>query len=678
MSEKNLPKEEASTLNKQAVEEKVTTQPEQNLSKEIEMLSQEAAITTLPSDQEIEADIALEPETDTLEEGTNDDAPKVIEVVKEIPVKDYDAMEPEDLIKELDSLVKNYPVQSIKEHTDSIKNAIYAKFDAAQEKARIAFVEEGGNVIDFRFFSPLKKSFNEVYYEYRNKRVEYYQNKQKNQKQNLSYRQEIIDAIKKLREELGGSESVNTTFNKFKDLQERWNNAGNIPRDRYNLVWNNYYHHVDSFYELLHLNRAFRDKHFADNLTQKMQLIERAEELNEEPNIGKAFKELQMLHRMWKEEIGPVSKQYSDEVWDRFGVATKKIHDKRDEHFKEVEKKWEQNLAVKNEIIRKINEVASGNLESHKAIQEGVNNVESLREMFFKAGKVPNEVNEATWASFKNAVREFNKNKNGFYKSQKQEQYDNLAKKKALIKIAHDNKDNEDVKATIVLMKKIQADWKKIGHVPRKDSDKVWKEFRETCNQFFDRLNDSKKQSEASQEEALVKKEALLASVKELKLEGDHANNLEVIMSKISEWKEIGRVPYAKKKIDEAFNNTLDGLFKQLDIDKKEVEMIKYENRLQSMGEGNSQDLSKEQFFITKKIQEVKGEINQLENNLGFFQHVKEDNPMFVEVKNNIQKHKSNLEGWVAKQRKLKSFIRNQEQEQAQEQKSQELKQEQE
>lgn len=664
MSEENLPNEENSTVNNQSGAQEVTSQTDENLSKEIERLSQEATTTVLPSDQEIESDIALEPETDNLEEGNTE----TVQEVKEIPLKDYDSMEPETLIKELDSLIKNYPIQSIKDHTDGIKNAIYTQFDTAQDKARNAFLEEGGNSIDFRYFSPLKKAFNEVYYEYRNKRSEHFQNKQKDQKASLAHRQEIIEEVKNLREELGGAESVNTTFNKFKELQERWNNAGNIPRDRYNLVWNNYYHHVDSFYELLHLNRAFRDKHFADNLAQKMQLIDRAEELNEETNIGKAFKELQLLHRMWKEEIGPVSKQHSDEIWDRFSVATKKIHDKRDEHFKGIEKKWEQNLAVKNEIIQKINEIASSDLNSHKVIQESVKNVESLREIFFKAGKVPNEVNEETWASFKGAVKEFNKNKNGFYKSQKQEQYDNLAKKKALIQIAHDNKDNEDVTATIQLMKKIQGDWKKIGHVPRKDSDKVWKEFKDTCNEFFDRLNASKKESEALLEEAFVKKQALLESVKELKLEGAHNEKLQLIMGKIGEWKEIGRVPYAKKAIDETFNKTLDGLFQQLDMDRKEVEMIKYENRLQSMGGGNSQDLSKEQFFITKKIQEVKGEINQLENNLGFFQHVKEDNPMFVEVKKNIEKHKVSLEGWIAKQRKLKTFIRNQEQAQNQEQ----------
>lgn len=660
MSEENAPKEELEKKIDTPVAQEIAHNTEQNVSKTIADLALEAANTSLPSLDEVEADIALEPETDTLvqeEENHSAAAPVVIEE------KDYEAMSPEDLITELNTLVKNHPVQNIKSHTDGIKNAIYAKFDIAQEEAKTTFLEEGGNVIDFRHFSPLKKTFNEAYYEYRNKRSAYYQNKQKDQKENLKQRQVIIEELKSLREELGGEESVNTTFNKFRDLQERWNNAGNIPRDRYNLVWNNYYHHVDSFYELLHLNRSFRDKHFADNLAQKMQLIERAEELDEETNVGKAFKELQLLHRMWKEEIGPVAKQYSDEIWDRFSAATKKIHDKRDEHFKEIEKKWEQNLVIKNEIIQKIREVSTTDLKSHNAIQTKIKEVESLRENFFKAGKVPTAVNEETWTSFKGAVKAFNQKKNNFYKSQKKEQYDNLTKKRELIKIAHDNKDNEDVKTTTDLMKNIQAEWKKIGHVPRKDSDKIWKEFKDACNHFFDRIHSSKKASNEAQEEALVKKQAALEAIQKLSLQGDHKEKLAQITTKINEWKNIGRVPYAKKKIEEKFNNALDGLFKQLDIDKKEVEMIKYDNRLQSMTGDDARDLSKEQFFITKKVQEIKAEINQLENNLGFFQHVKEDNPMLVEVKKNIDKHKSSLEVWQSKLRKLKTFVRTQDEE---------------
>ncbi len=660
MSEENTPQDPKpkdqleETATPQEVEKTVetlieeATAVEQESADVVKTETPEVAVVKEESVEALETEI---PEAVVSEVAVKEE-PKVIEK------KDYTSLSKEALIAELQSLIKNEKITDIKEHVEEINTTINTQFDAEQEVAKEAFLAEGGNIIDFRFNSPLKKSFNEVYYEYRNKRQEFFERKRKDQNANLAERQKLIEEIKTLRDELGGAESVNTTFHKFKDIQERWNNAGNIPRDRYNLVWNDYYFHVDAFYELLHLNREFRDKHFKDNLVKKLQLIQRAEELTAEPNINKAFKELQLLHRMWKEEIGPVSKEYSDEIWEQFSVATKKIHDARDEKQKEIESVWVKNLEKKNAIIARILEVAQDDIKSHKTIQEKIKVVEEQREAFFKAGKVPKENNEETWASFKEATKLFNHKKNNFYKSQKKEQYDNLAKKKELVKIAQDNKDNEDIPVTLELMKRIQADWKKIGHVPRKDSDKIWKEFKDACNHFFDHMKDSKKQDRAGEQENYDKKIALMETVKGITLSEDRATDLTTIKEYIAQWKAIGRVPYDKKSIDQDFNKVLDGFFTKLDIDRKEAELIKYENRMQSIAAGNDdRAIQKEQFFIRKKIDETKSEINQLENNLGFFQHVADDNPMVVEVHKNINKHKEELVLWKSKLKKLRDVV---------------------
>ena len=91
-----------------------------------------------------------------------------------------------------------------------------------------------------------------------------------------------------------------------------------------------------------------------------------------------------------------------------------------------------------------------------KKIDYKIKDIEVLRDAFFKAGKVPLKVNEATWAKFKDAVRTFNRGKNSFYKDLKKDQYDNLKKKKDLIQIAEENKDSEDFAKVTPLMKKIQ------------------------------------------------------------------------------------------------------------------------------------------------------------------------------------------------------------------------------
>src|SRR5690606_14435089 len=173
-------------------------------------------------------------------------------------------------------------------------------------------------------------------------------------------------------------------------------------------------------------------------------------------------------------DLGPVEKEYREDIWQKFSEATKKIHDKRQEYFDKQEKDFEKNLEKKRELIEQLKQIAGTEYNAHKLWQQKIHEVEALREQFFNAGKVPRELNDQTWKEFKEAVRTFNRNKNAFYKNQKKDQYENLEKKIALVQIAEDNKDSEDFKATTTLMKKIQDDWKTIGHVPRKDSDKVW------------------------------------------------------------------------------------------------------------------------------------------------------------------------------------------------------------
>ncbi len=280
-----------------------------------------------------------------------------------------------------------------------------------------------------------------------------------------------------------------------------------------------------------------------------------------------------------------------------------------------------------------------------------------MREDFFKAGKVPLKVNEATWAKFKAVVRTFNKKKNNFYKSLKKDQYTNLQKKLDLIKIAEDNKDSDDYETVTPLMKKIQNDWKQIGHVPRKDSDKIWKQFKAACNHYFDKFHAERKAENKVEFEAFDKKAKLLDSLKELKLSGKAEQDVETLKQKIEEWKNIGNVPQNKRFIEGKFNKTIDGLFSSLKMDKTEVEMIKFENKLDNLSQpDDTRLLDNEHNFIRKKIDEVKGEINQLENNLQFFTNIDETNPLVKDVLNNIENHKNNLALWEEKFRKLKEL----------------------
>ncbi|MDX1759751.1 MAG: DUF349 domain-containing protein [Arenibacter algicola] len=568
-----------------------------------------------------------------------------------IPMPDYHAMSMENLVGELQRLVRNEKVQAIKKHVDGIKYEFDQKFQEFIDEKKEDFVNSGGNEIDFRYNSVAKRQFNEVYSDYREKRNSYYKNLEQGLKSNLAQRLEIINELKAL---VNVEEDINTTYKNFKDLQERWKNAGPIPRANYNDVWRTYHHHIEIFYDFLHLNRELRDLDFKHNYEEKLKIVVRAEELVQMEDLNKAFQELQTLHKIWKEDIGPVGKEHREEIWDRFSNATKLLHQRRQDYYKDLEKVYEQNLEKKHEIIQAISTIATHIASSHKELQQQIREVEKLRDSFFKAGKVPQKVNERTWASFKDAVREFNRNKNNYYKNLKKDQQANLDKKRALLELAVSLKDSEEWDTTTQEMKRIQNEWKKIGHVPRKYSDKIWKEFKTACNHYFDRLHALKNEAHKEEIENFDKKYACLENLKSFQLSGDKSKDLAAIKEFIAEWKEAGRVPFNKKSINAKFNKILDALFKKLDVNRQEAELLKYGNKIQQLANNdNDYAISNERTFIRRKIDESKSEIRQLENNLQFFSNASEDNPLVKEVIKNINNHKESLATWKAKLKKL-------------------------
>ena len=568
--------------------------------------------------------------------------------------KDYHAMSIEQLATEFETLLKNHKIQTISSHVNEIKSEFNSKFSALIEEKKEEFLAEGGNVIDFYYTNDSKKRFNTAYKTYKQEINGYYKEREQSLKQNLENRLQIIEDIKNL---LSVEENINTTYKHFKELQDQWRTAGPIPRDKYNNAWNTYHHHVERFYDFLHLNRDLRDMDFKHNYDQKLKIIERAEELALDENTNRSFRELQVLHKLWKEELGPVGKEHREEIWERFSKATKTIHDKRQVYYADLDKAHEKNLVRKQEIIAQIEALTTEESSSHNVWQKRIKQLEALREEFFNAGKVPLKLNEATWAKFKNAVRAFNSGKNKFYKSLKKDQFENLQKKKDLIKIAEDHKESEDFTTVTPLMKNVQNEWKKIGHVPRRDSDKIWKQFKNACNHYFDRMHAERKAENQHLYDAFEKKTKLLDGLKALKLSDDPKADIKVLQTKISEWKEIGYVPQDKRYIDGKFYKAIDDTFDKLKMDKSKLEMIKFESKLENLANpDDTRLLDNEQNFIRKRIDEVKSEINQLENNLQFFSNVKSDNPLVKDVHKNIEKHKSDLDLWKTKLTKIRGM----------------------
>lgn len=573
----------------------------------------------------------------------------------DIPMMDYSTLTMDALVGELEKLYLADKVLSVKDHLEEIKKEFLSKFHHFMEEKREEFEAENQDPTEtFSYHFPLKNTFDELYKTYKNRLNQHYKSLQKTLQDNLEKREAIVEELRNL---INPQESIKDIVKHFNELREQWRALGPIPRDKYNIVWNNYHFHVENFYDFLHLDREARDLEFKHNLEQKQRIIDRVKELINEADIIKAFRELQDLHRIWKEDIGPVSRDVREAIWQEFSELTKKMHDRREELLLAQKAVEQQNADKKKEIIEQIQALVAQPGDSHGQWQKLMQHMEHLRNEFFAVGKAPSEVNEDLWTAFKNAVRDFNVAKNNYYKGLKNEQQSNYQIKLDLLQKANELKDSDDFAATTPLMKQIQEDWKKVGHVPRKLSDKIWEDFKAACNHYFDRLKETRKESLSEELDAFEKKKAYLETLKAFEMTGDHKTDLDAIKKHIEHWKTIGKVPFSRRHIEGKFNRILDALFQKLSLSKKDSDIVRFTNKMEQLASGDDQrKLIQEKIFIQRKIEELQSDIIQFENNMQFFSNAKKDNPLMKEAHKNLAKHKEDLQDWKAKLKQIQTI----------------------
>ena len=557
------------------------------------------------------------------------------------------------LLNNFENLLKNEDIYAIRPKINRIKKVFNSKFTALLNKSKDAFLAEGGNSIDFSFSNPYKKTFNTLARTFRERNEAFEKRRAENFKKNLELRLQIVEDIKAL---ININQNSKTAYNNFKHLQDQWRSIGKVPLKEANNVWNNYRHHVERFYDFLHLDRDLRDRDYKHNLKKKQQLIKSAQALANEQNLVRAFRELQALHKIWKEELGPVAKEHRETLWEQFGAATKLINDKRKILNDQIDAELMNNYNAKQAISQEITDIANSDYNGHSDWQKQIKIIEQLRQKFFQLGSVPKKYRNQSWADFKSSVRIFNKKKNNFYKFLKKDQTENLKKKKELVEVAEQNKDSEDFETTVILMKNIQNQWKSIGHIPRKDSSKLWTQFRTACNHFFNRYHDYKNTDTIEEIEALNQKQTLFTTLKSFEKSDNKEADLETLKDFSKQWSKLGRVSNKSRQIERDFYKLIKEKMLELGVSEEQVQALKYSNKLNEISH-NTKALNNEILYVKKKIEEINSEVNQLENNLQFFSNVKQDNPMVIEVKNKIEIQKTQLSNWKQKLNLIKKMM---------------------
>ncbi len=532
-----------------------------------------------------------------------------------------------------------------------LKNEFENRFGSILEKKRIEFVDNGGSGVDFYYSPAYKKEFYELLKNYKNKKNKYFKELSNKQKTNLARKKEIIEEIKKLIDE---SQHDNNTYKNFKNLQEAFYNAGQIPRSENNNIWQTYKFHVERFYDLLHLNRELRDIDYHNNYNERIKIIEKAEKLVGLDNIHTATRELNNLHRLWKNELGPVARDKREELWQRFQLATKKIHEQKNEYIKNKDSIKLKNYKIKSEIINQIKKLLENKINTHNKWQISIKEIEELKNKFFITGSVSKEKNKDLWNSFRDATRTFNKEKNDFYKNLKKLEKKSIESKQKLIDEVENIINKEDWRNYIDRIKEIQAEWKNTGRVSKKYSEKLWSDFKLKTNNYFDNFKNKKQNLNENDIKIIKEQKVFLENLKKEKIPLTPKKYESFVIDKSTIWKKIRNNDIENQ--EKFIIKFLSDKWKEISIPKNKLEIKKYETRLYFIL--NDKKLVKDEHIqLRKNIEEISSELNQLENNLEFFSESSNNNPLLVEVTNKIKELNTKKTLVESKLKRLKSIL---------------------
>ena len=503
-----------------------------------------------------------------------------------------------------------------KQELDALKQAFYKIHKANVAAARAQFIENGGepeaflptpNVLEDEF----KAAMNVI----KQKRAELQAELDRQKEENLQKKQEILERIKALS---ATPEEANQAYTEFKELQNQWKELTLVPAEKANELWKTYQLYVEQYYDQLKLNNEFREYDFKKNLEIKTRLCETAEKLNEEADVISAFQQLQALHQEFK-ETGPVAKELREEIWARFKAASTAVNKRHQQYFEELKQKEEENLAHKTALCEKIEAIDLTAIKTAAAWEAQTQQIIEMQKEWRTIGFAPQKMNVKIFERFRGACDRFFTEKAAFFKRLKEEQAQNLAKKTELCEKAEALKDSTDWKATADKLMQIQKEWKTIGAVPKKHSESLWQRFIGACDYFFEQKGKNTASQRGEEKENLQKKEQVIEKLKALLESDEEENKQDAVRELMREWNEIGFVPFKEKdKIYKAYHETVDQLFKALNMSAARRRLDNFKNNLKNDAKEGGQGLSRERERLVRAYENKRSEIKTYENNLGF------------------------------------------------------------
>lgn len=550
---------------------------------------------------------------------------KIQEVVSDVDEKDAGAVQDlsgKSLAELSDLFVKTRSgegAMSRSKELEAIKSAFYKLLSKLKGES------DGESRAENDPFEVVEQNFKAIYSDYKRERAEYMSRLEAEREESLKKKKAIIEELKALVE---GQEDVSSQFTAFRELQNRWREAGPVPVQSYRDINDTYQYYVEKFYDMVKINRDLRDLDFKKNLEAKEAFCAAAEKLAENENVVNAFHELQKLHEQWK-EYGPVAKEKREEIWDRFKAATSVINKKYQAHFEGLKAQQEENLEKKKVLCEKLEEIAEREIKNTADWNQLSKEIESLQAEWRTIGFATKKENQKIYDRFRAACDKFFERKREHYTTIKDSMTANLEKKQAIIEQAEALKSSTEWKKTADQLIALQKQWKEIGAVPRKKSEQLWKRFRAACDEFFAN-RDANSGGENDYYGNLKSKKRLIEEVRAYQCSEDDAANAAQMRSFNEKWQAIGHVPFKEKdKINDEFRTAMHEKFPL------------FAKQRGQANQGHSAKNPKDSLIA--KYNALQQDVVTYENNIGFFAASKNSAPLIQQMQQKIDDAKAEL-----------------------------------
>ncbi len=568
-----------------------------------------------------------------------------------------DAMDTATLVTLLTEACRHTDLRTQRDQISVLRAVLNDRFDMEKRRARAEYLAAGGMEEDYAPDpDPLFLLFMDTISKYQQRRQQEREHREREQAEGLKKKEEILAELSKAVEQ--EENGVQLEPNTIKGLQQRWNEIGHVPAEQRQELWKRFQALIDRFYANLRINRELKELDMQKNLAFKIGLCEQVESLMLMSDLNKALGTLAGMHELWK-NTGPVPREQREEVWQRFKLASDRIHERRRERQAEMDAVFAENLRLKTGVMSLLKDTLDQGLPSSPAAwNEMGQKVEKIQADWRAIGPVSRDQQDELWTNFRSLISTFFEQRGQFFKERKQEWGQLRQEAERICVAAEEHANSTDWKVATEALIGLQEDWKKCNSLPHKIREKYWIRFKAAKDLFFNRKKEHFKDQDARHAETKAILESLAAEVEAFGLSGEHKSDLEALQAFQRRWTAAPPLPLRMREaIHNRYRNALQAHYDQLHASSRSSNPDRYKpisgnsrpnsrRRDSSSEDGQNIDTParRDRNRLQTQLNELENDIRLWENNIHFFSMSKNADVLRAEVQAKIDKAKKEAE----------------------------------